>query len=146
MLLAKLLLLLLPFALPTTADFFISNTTVCHGMPMHCPHGAQVITAGANIGYTCDGLITAQDNASLRNGTMGPFGSTNLWADNICGSGRLNFIKQLDAPGYDVQDEAGNAQGECIEAEDELVKNCDLWVTNVLFRSLYRCTSPICKA
>ena len=128
----------------TTADFFISNTTVCQGLPRNCPRGAQVITS-ASSDYSCDDLVPAQDNAYLRNGTVGPNGDWNLWTQSVCDFGKLKFLRKWEGDGYDVQDEDGNAQGECTEAEDVMIQTCDLWVTAVMFRTMYRCSSPVCE-
>jgi hypothetical protein len=135
--------LLLSLITTATADFFISNTTVCQGLPRNCPRGAQVITS-ASSNYSCDALVPAQDNAYLRNGTIGPFGDWNLWTPNVCDFGKLKFLRKWEGNGYDVQDEAGNAQGECTEAEDELIQTCDLWIIALMFRTMYRCSSPVC--
>ena len=134
---------LLTLIASTTADFFISNSTVCQGVPTTCPHGAQVITA-TSTEYNCDALVPAQDNAYLRNGTMGPFGGWQLWADNICDSGRLSLLRRAEDDGYDVVDESGNDMGECTEALDVSAAACDLWITGIMIRSVYWCSSPIC--
>jgi hypothetical protein len=136
---------LLTLIASTIADFFISNSTVCHGVPTACPRGAQVITASSTK-YNCGALVPAQDNAYLHNGTMGPFGDWQLWAKNICDSGTLSLLRRVEDDGYDVVDGEGNAMGECSEVTDVRTAVCDLWITGIVFRTVYRCSSPICGA
>lgn len=143
--LSTLIFTLLALLSLTAADFIVSNTAVCQGLPTHCPAGAQVVSA-AETEYSCDKLIPAQHNAYLRNGTMGPYGDWNIYAVNICRRPVLNFGRRWDGDGYDIVDDNGNDLGHCRLEQDFGRVACDRWwVVQVMFESLYWCSSPVCK-
>ena len=146
----RLQVLLLAFAVlaPASADFIISNSTVCQGVPVNCPRGAQVVSSANLTQYTCGNLVPAQDNSYLRNGTIGPFGSWNIVTHNVCGHSTLKLDKKPDGSGYDVKGEEGQGLGECREVErvgDVMGKSCDLWLTSVTFRTAFFCETSVCE-
>jgi hypothetical protein len=146
--LLQTLLLALALTSSATADFLISNSTTCQGIPTHCIPGAQVITSANNTDYTCSNLVSAQDNTYLRNGTIGHFGDWHLWSSNVCGHSTLKFEKKADGDGYYVKGEEGASLGTCRSVEkvaDVMGRTCDLWVTMVTFRTAFVCESTVCE-
>ncbi|WPH01684.1 Hypothetical protein R9X50_00453600 [Acrodontium crateriforme] len=79
----------------TSADFFLSNTTVCMGaFPIDNCYAGVIVLSGTdyNKTYTCNDLWHAQDNAYITQGTAGPFGSWELESSHgVCGSRNLHF-------------------------------------------------------
>ena len=129
-------------SLQTQADFFISNTTVCYGPVSACiSSGAQIITGNTpNKTFTCDKAFWAQDDSYIRNGTMGPGpgGIPHTFADNVCGAGRLDFVKEGD--GYFVEDKDGNHVGDCtLEVGHNM--SCDALLGGYGYFSMYQCNT-----
>ncbi|KAF2163717.1 hypothetical protein M409DRAFT_25903 [Zasmidium cellare ATCC 36951] len=140
-----------PFLLFTTllplasADFFVSNTSVCMGSfgIAQCYTGAKVLSGTNNkTDYTCSHLVPAQDDHYLSNGTAGPFGSDHLIVNGgLCDSGKLKFVK--DGEAYIVNDEDDKTVGNCVW-DNSTTRSCNMWVGMLFFQSLYKCTSSVC--
>lgn len=139
-------ILLASFLATASADFYVSNTTVCMGafIVHNCLDGAKVLSGVSNkTDYTCSHLVPAQDEHYLSNGTAGPFGSLNpVSHGGICDSGKLKFVKDKDA--YIVNDENDNHLGDCVSDNSTLTRACNMWVGMVLFNTMYKCTSSVC--
>lgn len=136
----SILLALLYYVSVTTADFLISNSTLCFGVPKNCVRGAQVITGTA---YTCSHLLPAQDSSYIVNGTIGPHGEANLYVKDVCGAGGMNL--QKDGEGYFVTDGSGKTVADCSLLATSTTRACNEFVGTVGFRSVYTCTSSLCE-
>ncbi|EME46874.1 hypothetical protein DOTSEDRAFT_33406 [Dothistroma septosporum NZE10] len=136
-----------------TADFFISNTSVCMGafMVQNCYHGAKVLADATDINktYTCPHLVPAEDAHYIRNGTAGPYGDERIFSDGgICDSGKLYFEKtytgqMADERGYSVKNEQGETVADC-QWDNSTSRQCNHWVGMLYFATMYRCTGSIC--
>lgn len=128
-----------------SADFFVSNTSVCMGtfIVQSCYIGVKVLSGVNNVtDYTCSHLVHAEDNNYIHNGTAGPWGDGRVSSEGgICDSGRLDFVK--DGEGYMVNNPAGEVVGNCVW-DNSTVQHCNQWVGMLFFQSMYRCQSQIC--
>ncbi|KAK4627357.1 hypothetical protein CLAFUW4_04165 [Fulvia fulva] len=145
-------LLLTTLSSLATADFFVSNTSVCMGtfLVSQCYHGVKVLTDATDFDktYTCPHLVPAEDHHYIRNGTAGPFGGEKLVSDGgVCDSGKLFFEKthtgRSNESGYSVKDAEGKPVAEC-EWDNGATKHCNQWVGMLYFASMYRCKGSIC--
>ena len=141
----QLFLLLSALVTFATADFLLSNTTVCMGaFPVSkCYNGVTVLSGtDYNASYTCPHLWNAENDAYITDGTAGPFGSMTLDSeDGICGSGKLHFVK--DKESYFVEDKDGNHVGDCVR-DASSKRQCSELFGARLFESMFRCTSSVC--
>ena len=150
-----------------SADFYVSNTTVCMGAGpflSHCTRGVNVLTNISNgtkdeAPFTCSNLIHAEDNNYIHNGTMAPVNGS-LYvssANGVCGSGQLNFEKDwhgidgvIGGPGhaYIVTDKDGKHVGDCVPEMNATAParhtQCNQWVGVLYFATAFRCNSTIC--
>lgn len=137
--------LLATFLSTASADFFVSNTSVCMGtfIVQNCFHGVAVLSGVSNkTDYTCSHLVGAQDNHYMSNGTAGPFGSDHMVVNGgICDSGKLKFLK--DGESYIVNDANDQHVGDC-KWDNGTSASCNMWVGMLYFQSMYRCTSSVC--
>ncbi|TKA69075.1 hypothetical protein B0A55_08133 [Friedmanniomyces simplex] len=104
----------LALSLPISADFFLSNSTICMGaFPVsNCWHGPTVFSGVSNTtAYTCPKLFHAQASVYVWNGTAGPNGSADLYATQPCGvEGEMHFVKD-GVTGYKGLNEGGGEGG-----------------------------------
>ena len=103
------LALIIALAITVSADFLASNTTVCMGaFPFNSCHQGVVVFSGTNneTDYTCAKLTAAEDESYITNGTMSHYGSAEVWSDDVCGHGKLRFLKD-GLWGYYALDERG---------------------------------------
>ncbi|USW48967.1 hypothetical protein Slin15195_G022860 [Septoria linicola] len=142
-----------------SADFFVSNTSVCMGafLISHCTHGVKVLSNVANdtkeAPYTCDHLVHAEDNNYIHNGTMTPFLGDDFVssASGICGSGQLDFIKDPASRegAYIVNDKEGKHVGDCVPEKNAsapaIQQRCNQWIGMLFFASAFKCTSSVCS-
>ena len=141
-----LTLSLLLFALTTTADFLLSNSTICMAaFPFStCHHGPSVLSGTSNTtAYTCPNLLHALESVYVYNGIAGPNGSPDLWAmPGACGvEGELHFVLDGVTGGYKgFKGEGGEAVADC-RVEEGLARGCSQWVGEVFFESQYWCSS-----
>ncbi|KAM3424820.1 hypothetical protein BST61_g6801 [Cercospora zeina] len=149
-------LLVFMLATPTTADFLVSNTTVCMGaFPFsRCTRGVKVLSnvskTTKDAPFTCSHLMEAEDSNFIHNGTMAPFTGSEAVSSvgGICGSGQLDFVKGGPDGGYTVNDKDGKKVGDCAPEKDikkpEMEEACDQWVGTLFFASAFKCTSSVC--
>lgn len=129
------------FTVLVSADFFLSNSTICMGaFPMqNCWHGPDVFSGVSNTtDFTCPKLMHALDNVYVWNGTAGPQG-TDLHAKKPCGvEYEMTFVK--DGFKYTALDKAGQQVADCQE-DQSLARHCPQWIGAMFFETQYRCTS-----
>lgn len=129
----------------TSADFLISNSSVCMGsfLVRNCYHGVKVLSGiHPKTDYTCSHLIHAQDNHYISNGTAGPHGDDHLISrGGICDSKNLKFVK--DRESYFVNDGDDRHVADCTW-DIGLNASCSNWVGGVFFMSMFKCKSSIC--
>ncbi|KAF7191182.1 hypothetical protein HII31_07542 [Pseudocercospora fuligena] len=145
------LTLLATFLAGVSADFLMSNTSICMGtlMIQQCYHGVKVLSQTNETdngkGYQCNHLVHAQDNNYIHNGTAGPFGSPYVSSDGgICDSGRLDFVK--DGEEYIVNDKSGSTVAHCEIEKGNYTQHCNQWVGMLFFQAMYRCKGSVCPS
>jgi hypothetical protein len=143
-------LIVLVAALTSTvsADFFLSNSTICMGaFPMQgCRSGPNVFSGVSNVtDFTCNKLMHAMDYSYVHNGTAGPTGTPNLYAKNVCGAGDLVLSKQYDTSGKDAgyvaKDASGKQVATCQLDPSQFTKHCPVWIGAFFFETEYMCKS-----
>lgn len=156
---------LLPHLLTTTlltstasADFFVSNTSVCMGARpffSQCTRGVKVLSNISNntadpSPFSCSHLIHAEDNNYIHNGTMAPVRGDPYPSSvgGVCGSGQLNFVRDWESGEYVVNDVQGNVVGNCVAEKNvtdpEMHVRCSQWVGMLYFATAFKCKSWIC--
>ncbi|KAK5122977.1 hypothetical protein LTR85_003543 [Meristemomyces frigidus] len=145
-----------------SADFLMSNTSICmgafpfancYGNTYHCPRptGPVVITGTSNTtDFTCAKLMHAEDHSYITNGTAGPHGDGVVHSKNVCGNGKLKFVQYLNETNggnatYYAEKEDGTHMADCqqVEAAESLSRHCNQWVGALFFTSMYNCTGTI---
>ena len=141
-----LLALVIALSALVSADFIASNTTVCMGaFPLDsCYRGVVVFSGVKNTtDYTCSKLMAAEDESYITNGTMSYYGGPEVWSDDVCGHGKLHFVKDhANYTNYIALDGNGNQVADC-RNDTSLFKHCSQWVGAFFFQGMYRCTSNI---
>lgn len=133
-----------------SADFLLSNTTVCMGaFPVdHCYPSVQIMTSTTNLTTSsCHEALVAEDYSLITNGTAGQFGS---WALNTtsgtCGTKDFYFEKDwVNTTNYLVLDMDNNQLAYCTWVnQNNYYIHCNQWVGAVFFTPMYLCQGSIC--